>query len=236
MEKGIICIALALTVLTACNRSEEVVQVKHLESISGIIVKSSFDITLHSDTATRIVLTGNSDAVNAVEISNSADTISIENTLTAKWLKPKTNRVKLDIYCDSLSRITLSETCYLNSRDSLNADEIGIIVGSKLNIVDLTFNARTVFYWNNFPCSGTIRFSGITEELKIWNTALMQVDASKLISNYVLVENNSGVDCSVYANEYLDYSITGAGNIIVRGNPELSPGMINGSGQLIEIE
>jgi len=237
MEKRLIYIAITLVILSSCSKQEEVVQVKYIEPISGIIAKSSFDIILHRDTATRIVLSGNSEAVNAVNILRNADTISIENTLIAKWLKPKDNKVKLDIYCDSLSRITLSETCNLSSKDSLHSDEVGIIVGSKLNIVDVKFSAKTVFYWNNFPCSGTIKFSGKTEELKIWNTALMQVDASRLVSNYVLVDNNSGEDCRVHANQYLDYNITGAGNIYVSGNPAvIASENLTGTGELILVD
>lgn len=238
MEKRLILISSLLFLLfTACSKDEEIVKTVPIDSFSGIVVNSSFDIILHRDSVNKIVLSGSSDVVDKVDISTEADTVVIENSFSAKWLRPRDNHVKLDIYCDSLSRVILNETCNLSSKDSLHAEEIGIIVGSKLNIVDLKFKAKTVFYWNNFPCSGTIKFRGLTDELKIWNTALMQVDASELISNYVLVENNSGEDCTVRANNHLDYSITGAGNIYVHGNPEIShPSENSGTGQLILLD
>lgn len=236
MEKRLIVI-LIFILLLSCDKHRNVVVIRDLEPFSGLFVNSSFDIQIHPDTSFRIMLSGSSDIVDEIEVSMLADTLIIENHFSAKWLRPTDHPIKVDLYCDSLERIVLNESCNLRSSGPIHSDEVGLIAVSRLNIVDLEFDANTVFYWNNFPCNGSIVFRGETQNLKIWNTALMRVDASELNSSYVLVENDSGVECKVIANDILDYSITGAGNIIVSGNPEIiSAGELSGSGQLILID
>lgn len=236
MEKRLIYI-LIITLLISCTKRSDVVQNTDLQPFSNVIINSSFDITIHPDTAFRIVLSGSSDIVEEIDISQVADTLSLENQFSAQWLRPEDHPIKIDLFCDSLQRIVLNESCNLTSSGPLRADEIGLIAVGRLNIVNLNFDANTVFYWNNFPCNGTINFSGEAENLKIWNTALMSVDASQLNASYALVENDSGVECKVVANDILEYSITGSGNVVVSGNPEIvSTGELTGSGQLILIE
>ncbi len=223
--------------LASCAKHDDIVKSSELEPFSTIFVNSSFEIIIHPDTAYRIVLSGSSDIIEEIDISQLADTLSLENRFSAQWLRPEDHPIKVDLYCDSLKKIVLNESCNLSSSGPLRSNEIGLIAVSRLNIVNLEFDASTVFYWNNFPCNGSITFSGETENLKIWNTALMRVDASQLNSSYVLVENDSGVECQVVANDILDYSITGSGDVVVSGNPEIiTQGDLTGSGQLILLE
>jgi len=236
MEKRLI-VFLLLFLLLSCEKHRNVVQIRELEPFSGLFVNSSFNIEIHPDTAFRIVLSGSSDIVQEIDVSRIADTLILENNFSAQWLRPGDNPIQVDLYCDSLRRIVLNESCNLTSSGPIHADEIGLIAVSRLNIVDLEFDANTVFYWNNFPCNGSMVFRGETENLKIWNTALMSVDASRLSSSYTLVENDAGVECRVDANDILEYSITGAGNVVVSGSPEIvSAGELTGSGQLILID
>lgn len=236
MEKRLI-VFLLLFLLLSCEKHRNVVQIRELEPFSGLFVNSSFNIEIHPDTAFRIVLSGSSDIVQEIDVSKITDTLILENNFSAQWLRPGDNPIQVDLYCDSLQRIVLNESCNLTSSGPIHADEIGLIAVSRLNIVDLEFDAKTVFYWNNFPCNGSMVFRGETENLKIWNTALMSVDASQLISSYVLVENDAGVDCRVRANDILEYSITGAGNVVASGRPDIiSAGELTGSGELILID
>jgi len=236
MEKRLI-IVLAIFSLIACSKDNDTVEIKELPTFSGLFVNSSFNIEIHPDTAFKIVLSGSADIIEEIDVSMIADTLVIENNFSAEWLRPRDNSIQIDLYCDSLKRIVLNESCNLTSSGPMRSDEIGLIAVSRLNIVDLEFDANTVFYWNNFPCNGSIVFSGATENLKIWNTALMSVDASNLSSSYVLVENDSGVECRVIANAVLEYSITGAGNVLVSGSPDvISAGELTGSGQLILLD
>ncbi|MFN5371766.1 MAG: hypothetical protein ACK5B6_09915, partial [Bacteroidia bacterium] len=68
--------------------------------------------------------------------------------------------------------------------------------------------------------------------LKIWNFAIMRVDASACKTRYAWVENSSKADVLVDVNEQIDYAIGGKGNIYVEGNPakivELKPATDDG--------
>ena len=77
-----------------------------------------------------------------------------------------------------------------------------------------------------------VRISGNTDELKIWNFAIMKVDASACTTRYAWVENASKSDVLVNVQEQIDYAIGGKGNILVQGNPqklvELNPATDSG--------
>ena len=76
--------------------------------------------------------------------------------------------------------------------------------------------------------------SGKTEELKIWNTAIMSVDAKNLVTEYALVENDSKGVCEVNVTNRLDYKIKGKGDIHLYGNPpEINEGEVSSTGKLI---
>jgi len=91
------------------------------------------------------------------------------------------------------------------------------------------------YYWNDFPCGGLLTLSGKAESLKLWNYAILSVDAKYLTAKTAIVENNSQGDCTVNVGEKLNYSITNKGNINLYGSPtEIIEGVLNSSGQLIE--
>jgi hypothetical protein len=83
----------------------------------------------------------------------------------------------------------------------------------------LDLDCETFYFWNNFPCGGKVTLSGNTNILKIWNVALMAVDASKLHTSTALIENASKGDCKIFSTQSVTYTLTGEGNLYVKGNP-----------------
>ena len=86
--------------------------------------------------------------------------------------------------------MSINESCEVSNLGTLKGIELGITCASKLNEAKLNLDYSTIYYWNNFPCGGKLELSGTCTFLKIWNFALMQVDAKNLITNHVLVENS----------------------------------------------
>ena len=164
------------------------------------------------------------------------DSVKVDNGARAAWLRPESNKVRLDIYCDSLSQIKANESCEMSTADTLRSKDLVVIVGSKLNIADLKVNCTVFGYYNVFPCSGVMTFSGKTDQLNIWNDALMEVKAENLEARSVFVENRSGSDCNIQVRNSLRYSILNRGNILFRGNPKVIDEIENsGEGELIAI-
>jgi hypothetical protein len=191
-----------------------------LAEFDTITFNSAFEVYLIQGNENIIKIEGAEKIIKKVDFSISNNTLILKNNFKGSWLYPNKNKIKLYITVNRLSRIKALETCNIQTMNTLIGTEIGLVMASKLNEATLDVNCNTFYYWNNFPCGGKIKLSGIVNELKIWNIALMAVDAKDLVSNYVLISNSSKGDCKVNCLQYLTYSILGEGNIYLYGNPQ----------------
>ncbi|HKL39199.1 MAG TPA: DUF2807 domain-containing protein [Cryomorphaceae bacterium] len=234
--KRLIYIAILL-VYTSCSKDSEVVRTIELGEFKKIEFNDAFEVVFHTSEDFRIVATGTERFTEGLKTSFRGDSVVIDNKVKAAWLRPESNKVRLDIYCDSLSQIKANESCRISTGDTLRSDDLILIVGSKLNIADLKVNCSVFGYYNVFPCSGVMTFSGKTDQLNIWNDALMEVEATALTTKRALVENRSGASCRVTVLDEINYSILNRGDIFLSGNPDFI-NMIedSGEGELILIE
>jgi len=216
---GLAYIAILL-VFVACSKNSEVVKTFEEGEFRKIEFKDAFEVVFHTSEDFRIVATGSERFIEGLEASFHGDSVAIDNKVKAAWLRPESNKVRLDIYGDSLLQIKASESCTIATLDTLYSADLLLIVGSKLNIADLKLNCAVFGYYNVFPCSGVMTFSGKADQLNIWNDALMEVDASELTAKRALVENRSGALCKVKVLDELSYSILNRGDIFLSGNTD----------------
>ena len=229
-----LCLISLLLVCCSCAKDEEVVKTFDLEKFDKIEFDDSFEVRFHTSREFRIVARGTDRFIDELEVLSRGDSILVENKVKRAWLRPESNKVVLDVYCDSISQIRANESCLISSIDTLRSDDLLLIVGSKLNVADLKINCTVFGYYNLFPCSGSMTFSGKANQLNIWNDALMEVDASSLTTPSALIENKSAATCSAHVTDQLRYSILNRGDIILSGNPPIIEATdTSGEGQLI---
>ncbi len=216
-----LCFISLLLVLCSCSKDEEVVKTFDLETFNKIEFDDSFEVRFHTSQEFRIVASGTERFIEDLKVVFQGDSVLVENKVKAAWLRPESNKVFLDIYCDSLLQIKANESCRISTVDTLRSDDLLLIVGSKLNIADLKVNCRVFGYYNVFPCSGVMTFSGKADQLNIWNDALMEVEASELTAGRAFVENRSGAICKVKVLDEFTYSILNRGDILLSGDPDL---------------
>ncbi len=233
--KSIFYITLGLLVLSSCKKTAEVTKVVLPGAFHSIEVNSSFTIRLKEDSEYYLEVIGNEEFVDAVTSTVSDSILRIESTAKDKWTHPTSNKVTIIIHAPPLKTLTANETCLINTITPITSQEFGLILKSKANEAELDLHCHTFYYWNNFPCGGIVTLHGQTDELKIWNTAIMTVDAGDLTTPFALVENDSKGDCTVNVSGYLRYGITSQGNIQLYGNPSTIEEIDHtGSGDLIK--
>jgi hypothetical protein len=223
-----------LLLFWSCSKDEEVVKTFDLEKFNKIEFDDSFEVRFHTSQEFRIVASGTDRFIDELNVISQGDSVFVENKIKRAWLRPESNKVILDVYCDSISEIRANESCDITSVDTLRSDDLVVIVGSKLNIADLKVNCRVFGYYNLFPCGGSMTFSGKADQVNIWNDALMEVEASRLSANRAFVENRSGAVCKVKVLDELSYSILNRGDIFLSGNPDVINLIENsGEGELV---
>jgi hypothetical protein len=221
MKKGLF-ILLIICAFASNSCKKQLVQEtfeKNLAEFDSLVLNSVFEVHLIQGTENKIKIDGAKKILEKITISIENNTLKLENKYNGNWMRPEKNKVVVFITVNKLAKITANETCNILTDNTLVGDEIGLVLTSKLNQATLDLQCETFYFWNNFPCGGKVTLTGNTNFLKIWNVALMAVDASKLLTNNALIENSSKGDCKVFSTQSLTYKLSGEGNLYVKGNP-----------------
>jgi hypothetical protein len=208
-----------------------------LPAFDYLHLKSVFDVVLIQDSVYAITIEGDEDILKKVSADVSDSVLTMENNYIPKWLKPKSNKVKLYLRLKSLKEIDVYETSNVESQDTLYLPVLGVIFHCKLAEANIIINCNSFYYWDDFPCGGMLTLGGKAKNLAIWNFALMAVDAQNLIADTAYIENHSKGDCRVRAENILRYSILGQGNIYYYGTPQqIIARDTTSSGKLIKVD
>lgn len=205
-----------------------------LTSFDSIVAEDAFEIVLHQDSQYSATITGGENLIPNIGLTVSDNTLYLSNNNKCDWMKPRHNKIRLNISFATLRKMTVRSSCKIRTDNAISGEEFGMVLMDKVQDVDLQLDVNTFFYWNNPPCGGEMRLSGQCKNLKIWNWALIAIDAKNLEAQNVLVYSNSIGDISVKASEYLDCSIMHRGDVIYYGNPAQIVLHDEGEGELIK--
>lgn len=210
----------AVCFLVACKKNNTSTIVRYITTdFDTIVLADVFNVELLQDSLNKIEIIGKPSYLNNIHASVDQQTLTLSNENRMRWLYPQTNKIQIKVHFSHISRIVANETCFIESNSPIVGNEIGLILKSKLNQADLNIQCNTFYFWNNFPCGGSLKLKGQCQELKLWNYALMQVDATGLFTNVARVENNSKGAIQLLCLDSLFYKILGEGDIELYGNP-----------------
>lgn len=213
---------------------KETSETRMLAPFDSIVVDDSFQIILHQDTFYSVTITAGENLIPNIGLTVSDNTLHLSNNNKCEWFKPRQNKIRLTITFVTLCKMTARNSCVIRSDNTITGNEFGIVLMDKVQDVDLQLDVNTFFYWNNPPCGGKMQLSGHCKNLKIWNRALIAINAKNLEAQNVLVYSNSIGDISVKASENLDCSIMHLGDVIYYGNPVQIVLHDEGEGELIK--
>jgi hypothetical protein len=220
MQKSIYTIC-ALLFLASCQKEEVITgSAKQTSAFDKIEIDGSFDVVWAEDSVFSVQFAADRIFFDALSYELNDGVLIIHDGKSPRWRNPEAKKPLVRISGNHLKQIYLRETCYLTSETPIKSDEFGLVAVSKLNMADIELDCKVFYYWNSHPCGGEIKLRGTTDELKIWNFAIMKVDASACRTRYAWVENSSKSDVLVNVQEQIDYAIGGKGNILVQGNPQ----------------
>jgi len=228
----------ATLVLISCGKNNgEIITTNHdLSPFHSIELNGVFDVELIEDNHFSIQISGSDAVTKDLTFEVVDQLLNIDNTDTKLWLNPKLDPPLLTISGKGLKFIDVNETCNIKTLNTITTDTFGIVLGGKLNIATIDLDTKWFYYWNTAPNGGKVTLTGKAGYVQIYNSTLMSVDASQLPCDGATVETNSKSDVRVFVRNKLEYSITGTGNIYLKGNPsEIIPGELASTGRLIHL-
>tara|TARA_R110002049_G_scaffold200299_1_gene370965 strand:- start:4666 stop:5379 length:714 start_codon:yes stop_codon:yes gene_type:complete len=221
--------------LYSCSKEKITSKLVQLSPFVEVEVNDTFTIELEEDSLFYIEVVGDEKLIDKVEYKIESEKLVLSNSKRFKWMQPTKNKTRIIIHSLPLSKVVASESCFITTNNPITSQEFGLVLGSKLNEAELELNCDVFYFWNNFPCGGTLELTGRTRDVKLWTDALFAVDARNLEASYGNIVNSSKGNIAVRVNDKLDYSIQNEGDINLYGNPteifEIEPS--TSSGQLI---
>jgi Putative auto-transporter adhesin, head GIN domain len=213
-----------LLILFGCagNDPDQTIRLEKLEPFHSIEFNDVFTVYLTDAPEFSVKILAHDNVASQVRLQVKEDTLKIFTDSKRKWLHPETNRVTLHISTNHLSYINAMATCRFETINPIVTNSLLLEMGSptKLTDVKLELDCNAFMYWNNYLCGGKVSLSGRADNLVLYTFALMQADASNLLSKDAYIENSAKGDCQVWATERLEYSIRSSGNILLKGDPK----------------
>lgn len=224
-------------VLLSCGKQDKklISEELTLGPFHSVELNDVFEVSLVEDSIYYIELDGTPAMLKGVDIRVEDSVLYLDRENGNRWYRPSTNQVHVIIHAKPLDLVVANKTCDVTTVNPITSDEFGVIFKDKASHGSFELNSNSFYFWNNEPTGGYLKLFGQTNHLKIWNTAIMTVDARDLQANYALVENSSKGDCIANVSGTFDYVITGHGDIHLYGNPTtINKIEDNGVGELIK--
>lgn len=226
---------LLMTLLACQKESEQKQRFLALSAFNKITVVDPMEVYLSEGSGFSAEILGSEAAVDDLHFEVRDSVLWIEDKRKAKWRTPNSEVTKVYITSLPLKQLTADGGVYIQTNTPITTNDFGLILTGKSNEANLEVRGDGFYYWNNFPCGGKVTLRGKVKTLKLWNVALMAIDAKSLITDYAEVANASKGEIEVYVRDRLDYSITGEGNVSLYGNPkEINLNEKSSSGELIK--
>lgn len=224
-----------MVVFASCQKNNDFTTIQQeLEAFDNIEIHSSFDVYLIEDSVYSIKIQGYERNTDMVDFTVSNSTLNITNNAKHKFVTPTKNKIEVYIRSKPLKKVTSHQTGHIETINPITSYEFGLILNNKSNSAKIALNSTKFYYWNSFPCGGLLELYGKTEVLKIWNYALMKVDAQNLEANTGVIYNNSKSDIDINISQKLNYAITNTGNIVLHNQPEeIIEDTLSSTGRLI---
>jgi len=250
--KKLIVLALIVSVLTACDKTEGegpvVTQTLDLPIFTGVELDGSFDVVITKGIEQSVIARGHQNIIDRLKtnVSNNSWKIELENgfyknlELDVFITTPHLNNIKntgsggirvdadftdddLKLEIDGSGDVPVSGTLVAHREAIFKIDGSGNI---KVN------NLEAINTLAKLDGSGQLTLNGTSEKTTIDIDGSGDIVAFNLISNVCLVDTDASGTCEIYVNDILDVDIDGSGDVYYRGNPNVIE-KIDGSGRVV---
>lgn len=236
----IILSSIILVIATTCRPDEcfkgaGVEGSKYVETgyFREVNVNGIFEVIMVQDTANFIIFEGGENMLGQASAVNTDSVLWIDNTNSCYYLKDY-EKVKVFLHFNNLAAINLKEPSTVRSLKPIT-NIFTMTVQGQVADIDIELNNEHFFFYNHKTSGGKYIFRGSCTNCSIMGFYAGQVDASKLNTNTMYIENHSVTDYYVRADNAVHAEIYNNGNIYVYGKPEIYIDSLKGSGRVIEM-
>lgn len=199
-------------------------------SFNEVYIGGNFNVEITDEKTKHIVLKGNQEAINEIEVSLRNNKLEIEKKRNSWWRSGyKGGRVSVTIPATQLKAVYLSGSGSLKGTIHASEDLKLVVSGSG------SFNASiegAKDISSTISGSGDISVSGSCENLNLQISGSGSLRAEDLSTKTAEVKIAGSGNARLNVSERLTASVAGSGNVIYSGNPSKVEKSVAGSGRI----
>ncbi len=201
-----------------------------IASFNEVYIGGSFKVEITDDNNKQIVLSGDQQAINEIEVSLRNNKLRIEKKRNSWWRSGyKGGRVGVQIPAVQLKAVYLSGSGSLNG--TINASEALKLVLSGSGSFDARIQGAA-YISSTISGSGDMDISGSCERLTLQISGSGSLNANTLAAKTAEVKIVGSGNARLQVSERLSASVAGSGNVIYSGNPSTVEKSKAGSGRI----
>jgi len=205
-------------------------ETRTIDSFDGIHVAGHYDVTLTKGNEGTLTLKGAADDLDQIEtyVKNGILIIKKEET---SWFKDwKSERVSISIPVEDIQEVVLSGSGSIQSNHELCADEFEVKLSGSGEI-DLTINVDELD--GVLTGSGDIKLKGESSKTSFVLTGSGDIDSSRLKTENGQARVTGSGNIEMQASREINANITGSGDIVCMGKPQIQNIKTTGSGDVV---
>ncbi len=159
----------------------------------------------------------------------------ISNDNQCNWVRSYDKPLKAKVYYHKLKHLEYRSNGFVSFNEPLESDTFRLDVFEGGGQIELSLNTRTAYLSFHYG-TADILAEGRSGVSYYYQNSYGPIRAENLESEFVYLNNNSLNHTFVHANVHLGATISSAGNVYYRGNPESIDLTTIGSGELLRLE
>ena len=198
-------------------------------SYDKVLVNGFFDVELQSGEEGKIVINGEENIIEYVQITVENNALKIA-TEKGKYIVPSSGKkIVISVPFQSLNEVSLSGSGDINAKTDISTDDfLTELNGSgDIHLKVQAKNVKAAVFG-----SGDLVLSGETVNIQCKVTGSGDLNASIIKSNNAEVTVTGSADCKVYSTDALEARVTGSGDISYYGDPKKKDTKVIGSGDI----
>ena len=229
LSLGVIILSSAVSCGNSNEKSSETLKTYEISDFSSLNLEVIGEVIYEQTDSFYMSASGSSNLVEALVVSNKNGKLSIDLKNKKRFSGNKKELV-IHIGSPKLDIIHFNSVGKLHIKNYFEGDKLTI---KNKGVGEIKIDDCNVNTFNLASLSvGTIEVQGTADKTVILSEGIGQIDCSKFLSINTKVESKGIGNLSVYAQESIDISITGIGNVEYYGNPAEIKENISGLGKV----
>jgi len=223
MKKLILAGLMAVSGLSAAQQTKNF----QTSGYDGISVAGPYTVVLSDGKEGNITATGEADDLEALIVESDGKNLTIKPEKGWKN-RPKRN-VRITIPFESINAVKLAGSGSITSSELISATNLSIALAGSGHI-SLKAKADTIDA--KISGSGDLELSGNTTKVETNLSGSGEIHAFGLYSAIAEANISGSGNCEINCSEQITARISGSGNIVYKGNPDVEDTKVSGSGRI----